>query len=125
MTQGAPGSPDDAFIYDPVTKFWRMSGLIQDAADLALWNNQPGVFDSPDIQGMSEPLVPGGYPLIVGNKPMPGSLFPDGVGRHVGFILKPIGSAMSSALVSASVPEPTSLMLLIAGPLALSARRHR
>jgi hypothetical protein len=124
-THGAPGSPDDDFIYDPVAKFWRVSGLIQDATDLALWNNQPGVFDSPDIQGMSEPLVPGGCPLTVGNKPMPGSLFPDGVGRQVSFILKPIGSAMSSALKAAAVPEPTAILLLAVGLMTLPARRRR
>jgi hypothetical protein len=122
----SPSAPDDAFFYDPVAKFWRISGLIQDAADLALWNSQTADgTESPDIQGMSEPLVPGGYPLIVGNKFMPGSLFADGVRRKVGFILKPISGAMSSALVSASVPEPANCLLLSVGLLPLVVRRGR
>jgi hypothetical protein len=121
----SPSAPDDAFLFDPVTKFWRISGLIQDAADLALWNSQTAEgTESPDIQGMSEPLVPGGYPLIAGNKFMPGSLFADGVRREVGFILKPISGAMSSALVSASVPEPATALLVVVGLLALNLRRR-
>jgi hypothetical protein len=123
-TSNGTGIVDDAFIYDPVAKFWRISGLIQDPADLALWKNQTaGASESPDIQGMSEPLVPGGYPLIVGARNMPGSMFPDGVGRQVGFILTPIGGGMASALVAGSVPEPTSAALLVLALLSLATRR--
>jgi hypothetical protein len=126
ITQSPVSAPDDAFIYDPVAKFWRVSGLIQDPADLALWNIQTADgIESPDIHDMSEPLVPGGYPLIVGNKRMRGSLFTDGVARQVGFILKPISSAMSSGLVSASIPEPATFVLMSIGLVPLVVRRGR
>jgi hypothetical protein len=126
-TSGTTGSPGDAFIYDPVAKFWRISGMIQDPVDLALWNNQiAGAAESPDIQGMSAPLESGGYPLIVGNKFMSGSLFADGVRRQVGFILKPITGGTMSALIAGSVPEPTTAVIttLALVPLFVAQRRR-
>jgi hypothetical protein len=126
ITTSPVSAPDDVFIYDPVAKFLRVSGLIQDPADLALWNIQTADgIESPDIHGMSEPLVPGGYPLLVGNKRMRGSLFADGIARQVGFILKPISSVMSSALVSASLPEPATFLLVSIGLVPLVVRRGR
>jgi hypothetical protein len=113
-TSGSSRITDDAFIYDPVAKFWPISTLLQDSThDIDLWKSQVTLGGAPDIQGISEPLAPGGYPLILGHKLVPGSMFPDGIQRRLGFILKPISSAMSSGLVGGSVPEPTTFFLLI------------
>jgi hypothetical protein len=111
---GKPNIPDSAFIYDPVTKFWSITDLLQDSTqDIALWKSIDGAFQGPTVGAISEPLVPGGYPLIVGDKLVPGSMFADGVQRRLGFILTPISGGTSSALIAGSVPEPTSLWLLV------------
>jgi hypothetical protein len=121
-------NPDSAFIYDPVAKFWSITNLLQDTSqDIAFWTSKDkfGGHQGPNVQAISEPLIAGGFPLIVGDKLTPGSMFPDGNESRLGFILRPIGGT-ASALSAGSVPEPTSFLLLTIGLLPpLVARQRR
>jgi hypothetical protein len=117
-----------AFLYDPndpTQGFWSLNDLIQDTAeDESFWNCSSGLDASLFVKSMSEPLS-SGYPVIAGDRTVLGSMFPDGVDRHLGFILTPISPAMSSALVAASVPEPNSCLLVAIALLSLNAARRR
>jgi hypothetical protein len=114
-----------AFLYDPTRGFWSLNDLIQDTAqDEAYWTNGASLSVSLSVQGMSEPTS-SGYPVMVGNRTVLGSMFPDGVARNLGFILTPINSATLSALVAGSVPEPSSCLLLAIALLSLNAARRR
>jgi hypothetical protein len=117
-------SSSTAFLYDPNQGFWSLNDLIQDTnQDEAYWLSY-GYNDGMSVQAMSERLS-SGYPVIVGDRTVSGSMFSDGIDRHLGFILTPIGGGMASALVAGSVPEPTSVALLILGLLSLVIRRGR
>jgi hypothetical protein len=114
-----------AFLYDPTQGFWSLNDLIQDTAEDELyWNCVSGFDLSTSVEAMSEPLS-SGYPVMIGHRTVLGSVFPDGVDRQLGFILTPISPAMSSALVAASVPEPSSCLLVTMALLSLNAARRR
>jgi hypothetical protein len=52
-------------------------------------------------------------------------MFLDGIERRLGFVFTPISGAMASALVSASVPEPSSCSVVAIALLSLNAARRR
>jgi hypothetical protein len=116
------------FVYDPTQGFWSLNDLIRDTAQDEFYWNCSSEFDFMlFVEAMSEPLS-SGYPVIVGHRTVLGSVFPDGVDRQLGFILMPTSGATSSALVAASVPEPSSCLLVAIALLSLNAagrRRHR
>jgi hypothetical protein len=121
--------PDTGFLHTASIGFRSLDDLLQDnPQDTNLWfskdNNPNGsFFQEKQVEATSEPLG-GGFPVIVGDKQVPGFMFADGVQRRMGFILRPIGSAMASALVPGSVPEPASAMLVVSGLLPLFAARR-
>jgi probable HAF family extracellular repeat protein len=111
-----------AFLYDPSQGFWSLNDLIQDTnQDEAYWRNgDSGV--SVSVQAMSERLS-SGYPVIVGDRTVSGSMFSDGIDRHLGFILTPIGGGMASALQAGAIPEPATVALVALALLSLATRR--
>jgi hypothetical protein len=120
--------PATGFLHTVGIGFWPLDNLLQDnPQDTSLWfskDPRDNFFQEQQIEAMSEPLS-GGYPVIVGYKQVPGFMFSDGVQRRMGFILRPISSAMSSALTVGSVPEPMGAMLFALAILPLVATTRR
>jgi hypothetical protein len=104
--------PMTAFVYDPTDGFWAVDELFNNLSpeDAEMWSTGYHNY-SFSVGGMSEPLV-AGYPMIVGSKLA--------AGTTLGFILTP---AEVPAIGISSIPEPTSLVLLGFGALAIFGRR--
>ena len=104
-TSGSPGTPDDAFIYDPVAKFWRISGLIQ---VVVVGPHQPPSLAAKfctrtwftPLTGPSKRMPTKSSSLVVEAPANVSTLRPIR-------ILNGPGSAMSWSLITPSIPEAT------------------